>query len=179
MNDTIPRTASSGEAFYLSRNGHKFGPYSVPELQAMGRAGQLKAHTQLHRTTDGDLFAARDIPWVFSDKSWTVAVLLAVFLGVFGVDRLYLGHVWLGLAKIFTVGGFGLWALVDVVLIGLRMVRDSEGGRCDDAVTNQRDRKLEDGPRHIAPRWASSSNRRRRGVRRSLDDARLDPVTQR
>ena len=127
MNDTIPRTASLGEAFYVSHHGHKFGPYAIPELQNMARAGQLKPHTEVHRTTDGQLFPARDIPWLFSDKAWTVAVLLSVLLGVFGVDRLYLGHIWLGLAKLCTFGGLGLWALADIVLIALRMVRDSEG----------------------------------------------------
>jgi hypothetical protein len=81
----------------------------------------------VHRTTDGQLFPARDIPWLFSDKAWAVAVLLSVLLGVFGVDRLYLGHIWLGLAKLFTFGGLGLWALADIVLIALQMVRDSEG----------------------------------------------------
>lgn len=93
----------------------------------MARAGQLKPHTEVRRTTDGDLFEARDIPWVFSDKSWTLAVLLSVLLGVFGVDRFYLGHTWLGLAKFFTFGGLGLWALADIIVIALRMVRDSEG----------------------------------------------------
>jgi hypothetical protein len=127
MNDTVSRTASSGEAFYVSHNGHKFGPYSVPELQRMARAGQLKPHTEVHRTTDGQLFPARDVPWLFSDRDWAVALLLSVFLGVFGVDRLYLGHVWLGLAKLVTIGGLGLWALADIVLIGVRMVRDSDG----------------------------------------------------
>ncbi len=127
MNDTISRTASSGEAFYLSHNGHKFGPYTVPELRTMAKAGQLKAHSEVHRTTDGELFPARDIPWVFSDKSWLVAVLLSVFLGVFGIDRFYLGHIGVGLAKFFTFGGLGLWALADVVLISVHMVRDSAG----------------------------------------------------
>ena len=93
MNDSISRTASCGEAFYVSHHGHKFGPYSIAELQNMARAGQLKPHTEVHRTTDGQLFPAHDIPWLFSDKDWTVALLLSVFLGVFGVDRIYLGHV--------------------------------------------------------------------------------------
>ena len=127
MNDTISRSASSSEAFYIAHHSHRFGPYTIPELQHMAQAGQLKPHTEVHRTTDGDLFEARDIPWVFSDKSWTLAVLLSVFLGVFGVDRFYLGHIWLGLAKFFTFGGLGLWALADLIIIALRMVRDSEG----------------------------------------------------
>ena len=64
---------------------------------------------------------------MFSDKSWLVAVLLSVFLGVFGIDRFYLGHIGVGLAKFFTFGGLGLWALADIVLISVHMVRDSAG----------------------------------------------------
>ena len=37
MNDTISRTASSGEAFYLSHNGHKFGPYTIPSCERWPR----------------------------------------------------------------------------------------------------------------------------------------------
>jgi TM2 domain/GYF domain 2 len=127
MNDTIPRTASCGEAFYVSHHGRKFGPYSIPDLQNMARAGQLKPRTEVNRTTDGQLFPARDIPWLFSDKDWKVALLLSVLLGVFGVDRFYLGHSWLGLAKLLTIGGLGLWTMTDIVLIALRMVRDADG----------------------------------------------------
>jgi TM2 domain-containing membrane protein YozV len=50
-----------------------------------------------------------------------------VLLGVFGVVRFYLGHVRRGLAKFFTIGGLGLWTLADIVLVGLRIVRDSDG----------------------------------------------------
>lgn len=59
-------------------------------------------------------------------------VALAVFLGTLGVDRFYLGHTWLGLTKLLTLGGLGIWTLVDFILIALRMVKDSEGRRCAD-----------------------------------------------
>jgi TM2 domain-containing membrane protein YozV len=54
-------------------------------------------------------------------------MLLAWFLGVFGVDRFYLGYTGLGLAKLFTLGGFGIWAFIDFVLIALRKVPDRQG----------------------------------------------------
>jgi TM2 domain-containing membrane protein YozV len=67
-----------------------------------------------------------------SDKSWAVAVTLSVFLGFLGVDRFYLGYGILGLMKLFTVGGGGLWWLLDVVLLLLHVTRDAEGGVLDD-----------------------------------------------
>jgi TM2 domain-containing membrane protein YozV len=46
---------------------------------------------------------------------------------VFGIDRFYLGYTGIGLAKLVTIGGLGIWALIDAVLIAVRVVPDSDG----------------------------------------------------
>jgi TM2 domain-containing membrane protein YozV len=60
-------------------------------------------------------------------KSQAVAFVLSWLLGMFGVDRFYLGHVGLGLLKLFTLGGCGIWALIDHVVIGCCAMKDAEG----------------------------------------------------
>jgi len=64
---------------------------------------------------------------VESDKSFIATWLLAYFLGIFGVDRFYLGKVGTGLAKLFTLGGCGIWALIDLILVLAGQQKDKYG----------------------------------------------------
>jgi TM2 domain-containing membrane protein YozV len=57
--------------------------------------------------------------------------LLSYFLGSFGVDRFYLGYTGLGVAKLLTLGGCGIWALVDLILVLTGQMRDSNGRPLD------------------------------------------------
>ncbi|HRC27964.1 MAG TPA: TM2 domain-containing protein [Candidatus Saccharimonas sp.] len=50
-------------------------------------------------------------------KRYSTAVLLSLFLGSFGFDRFYLGYTGLGIAKLLTCGGLGVWAFIDCILI--------------------------------------------------------------
>lgn len=60
-------------------------------------------------------------------KSFIATWLFALFLGVFGVDRFYLGKIGTALAKLFTLGGLGVWVLVDLVLVLAGAQRDKLG----------------------------------------------------
>jgi hypothetical protein len=60
-------------------------------------------------------------------KDWLVALLLSIFVGEFGVDRFYLGHIGLGVLKLLTGGGCGIWWLIDVILIATNSLKDGQG----------------------------------------------------
>lgn len=62
-----------------------------------------------------------------ASKSYVTAILLSFFLGGLGVDRFYLGYTGLGIAKLLTLGGFGIWALIDFIMIIARKVNAADG----------------------------------------------------
>jgi len=108
--------------------GAEDGPFSVSELRSQAHAGTLRS-TALVKRADGTgtWFAAGEIPSVFSDKDWLTAVLLSLFVGWLGIDRFYLGYTGLGIVKLLTLGFFGIWVLIDLVLIIMGRLPDSNG----------------------------------------------------
>jgi TM2 domain-containing membrane protein YozV len=60
-------------------------------------------------------------------KKWLTALLLSFFLGELGIDRFYLGYTGLGILKLITAGGFGVWWLIDLILILANKMKDSKG----------------------------------------------------
>jgi len=63
---------------------------------------------------------------VNTKKNWLAAVLLSIFVGSLGVDRFYLGKIGTGILKLLTVGGFGIWWLIDLILIVTRSIKGVE-----------------------------------------------------
>jgi hypothetical protein len=56
-------------------------------------------------------------PTAGGQKNVVVAILFCLFLGYFGIHRFYLGYTGIGLIQLFTLGFFGIWVLVDLILL--------------------------------------------------------------
>jgi len=62
-----------------------------------------------------------------SDKKMVPAALLCFFLGGLGVHRFYVGKIGTGILMIFTLGGLGIWLIIDFVMILTGSFKDKEG----------------------------------------------------
>jgi hypothetical protein len=62
-----------------------------------------------------------------SPKSRLVALLLCFFFGIFGIHRFYVGKIGTGVLELVTIGGLGIWACVDFILIIVGEFTDKEG----------------------------------------------------
>jgi TM2 domain-containing membrane protein YozV len=64
-----------------------------------------------------------------SDKNWLATLLLCLFLGGIGVHRFYVGKVGTGILQLITLGGCGIWTLIDLIMIITGSFTDKNGNK--------------------------------------------------
>ena len=62
-----------------------------------------------------------------SDKDWLITLLLSLFLGGLGVHRFYVGKIGTGILQLITLGGCGIWTLIDLIMIITGNFKDKDG----------------------------------------------------
>jgi len=113
----------------------------APSLQCSGHGSCKTWFPEPRLDSNGSAAAFLGPSFCLCDRDWTgpecniqrksqlTAFLLSMGLGVFGVDEFYLGWWRSGIAKLFTLGGCGLWWLFDMVRIGSSPVPTSDSFR--------------------------------------------------
>ena len=89
-----------------------------PAQAPMGQPSGLHTLPTIH---DQGAVHAAQVAYNNEKKNPTVAYLLWWFTGVLGGHRFYTGDIGIALGMLFTLGGLGIWALIDVFLIGNRV----------------------------------------------------------
>jgi len=59
--------------------------------------------------------------------SWLVSLLLCIFLGGIGAHRFYVKKIGTGILMLITLGGCGIWVLIDLIMIVTGKFTDSDG----------------------------------------------------
>ena len=91
-----------------------FGAHASFPVQKVAVATSENVVTKGTKSEANDFIS---VAAVAGGKSQLVAGLLCFFLGVLGVHRFYLGYTWQGVVQLLTLGGFGIWALIDLIRI--------------------------------------------------------------
>lgn len=100
------------------------------QLQAKAQTGELsKAEVKALKKTEKQL--DKMAKNVADGKKWLVAVLLCFFLGGLGIHRFYLGYTWQGVVQLLTLGGLGIWVLIDFIRILIRDLKPKGGDYVD------------------------------------------------
>jgi hypothetical protein len=120
-------TGSNKQQWLVQVPGQPDSPVDTFTLSAWAKTKVIQPDTQVTDTETNRTFAASQIPGVFSDKEYIIALLFSIFLGYFGIDRFYMGQVGMGIGKLLTGGGCGVWWLIDIILIATRSSNDSAG----------------------------------------------------
>lgn len=64
-------------------------------------------------------------------KSQLIALLLVILIGSLGIHRFYLGYIGIGIIQLLTLGGCGIWALIDMIRIITGDLKPKDGSDYD------------------------------------------------
>lgn len=120
-------TGSNKQQWLVQVPGQPDSPVDTFTLSAWAKTKVIQPDTQVTDTETNRTFAASQIPGVYSDKEYIIALLFSIFLGYLGIDRFYMGQVGMGIGKLLTGGGCGVWWLIDIILIATRSSNDAVG----------------------------------------------------
>jgi hypothetical protein len=118
---------NSKQQWLVQIPGQSDSPVDTYTLAMWAKSKMIRPETQVVDVESKRTYTASQIPGVFSDKEYMVALLFSIFLGGWGADRFYMGQIGLGIGKLLTGGGCGIWYLIDIVLIAMRSSNDSMG----------------------------------------------------
>lgn len=107
--------SQNGFASFPVKEKAKIENLSTVELQDGKATFDKKVKVQTLKASE--IQPAYESPAAGGGKSQLIALILVIFVGGLGIHRFYLGYTSIGIIQLLTLGGCGIWALIDLVRI--------------------------------------------------------------
>lgn len=97
------------------------------QTQTISSSKESKSTTQEQVQSEEATLEAAAPAAAGGGKSQLVALILCAFVGGLGIHRFYLGYVWQGIVQLLTLGGCGIWSLIDFIRIITGSLKPKDG----------------------------------------------------
>jgi hypothetical protein len=135
-------TENASEGLDLDKISKKLAEKAAPaegkklsKLQEIKTAIQVKKEIKkIQKTLDEQAEMSPEGNMQDQPKSQLVALLLAILVGGLGIHRFYLGYTAIGIIQLLTLGGCGVWALIDLIRIAMNDLKPADGSPYDPTI---------------------------------------------
>jgi hypothetical protein len=124
INENIVASTTNDPVVYTSQKTNSW--YNAPASTKTNINTEKKANVKQSNTNNDNNQATKS-----GGKSWIAALLLCIFLGELGIHRFYLGYTWQGIVQLLTLGGLGIWSLIDLIRIITKDLQPKNGHYTD------------------------------------------------
>jgi TM2 domain-containing membrane protein YozV len=86
------------------------------------KGGRKQEKSQVKKMVKEKVIAVQTTKKPIRKRNYFVALILSIFVGWMGVDRFYVNHIGLGILKLITCGGLGIWWFVDIIMFATKNI---------------------------------------------------------
>lgn len=105
----------------------KESSFSIFIIQVRWKTQVIKRHLNLWSNTDACIDILIVLSFRYNGHYFVTTLIYSVLLGFLGMDRFCLGHTGTAVGKLLTLGGVGIWWIVDIVLLVNGMLTPDDG----------------------------------------------------